>query len=66
MAQICIRFGRMEVDNSQDCDGQLLLALRQMGTQDRDELIREFQRLAGQNTAVSQRTAEFFLELSDW
>ena len=51
----------MEID---DLEQNLLNAFSSMNTNDRDDLIRQFQSLTGQN--ISRGTCEFFLDMNSW
>jgi hypothetical protein len=48
-----------------DTEAELLLQFQCMGTNDRDALIMEFQRLLGPNTLQPDACA-FFLEMNNW
>jgi len=52
----------MDVDN--DIDGQLLQQLRTLGTQDREVLVKEFQRLLGNQ--LNPSACSFFLDMNNW
>lgn len=49
----------------QDTEANLLLQFQCMGTNDRDALINEFQRLLGPNNLQPEACA-FFLEMNNW
>ncbi len=52
----------MDVDS--DIDSQLLQQFSSMGTQDKDVLIAEFQRLLG--NSLNPNCCAFFLDMNNW
>ena len=54
----------MDVDIDNDLDGKLLQQFSSMGTQDRDVLISEFQKLL--NNDLNPSCCSFFLDMNNW
>ncbi|KAI5703392.1 hypothetical protein M8J75_011247 [Diaphorina citri] len=54
----------MDVDNDNTVDQSLLLQFNCMGTTDRDDLVKQLLKLAGEH--VNPSTAAFFLEMNNW
>lgn len=54
----------MDVDNDNLVDQHLLQQFSCMGTTDKDELVRQLQKLAGNN--MNATTASFFLDMNNW
>lgn len=54
---------RMDFSNS-EIDAQLLEQFRCLGTNDRDELVKEFNRIVG--NGVPSSICQFFLDLANW
>lgn len=52
----------MDVDN--DIDGQLMQQFLSLGTQDREVLVSEFQRLLGNQ--LNPEACTFFLDMNNW
>ena len=52
----------MDVDS--DIDGQLMQQFLSMGTQDREVLVSEFQRLLGNQ--LNPEACNFFLDMNNW
>lgn len=52
----------MDVDS--DIDGQLMQQFLSMGTQDREVLVTEFQRLLGNQ--LNPSACAFFLDMNNW
>ena len=52
----------MDVDN--DIDGQLMQQFLSMGTQDREILVNEFQKLLGNQ--LNPAACTFFLDMNNW
>lgn len=52
----------MDVDN--DIDGQLMQQFLSMGTQDREVLVNEFQKLLGNQ--LNPAACTFFLDMNNW
>lgn len=52
----------MDVDN--DIDAQLMQQFLSMGTQDREVLVAEFQRLLGNQ--LNPEACTFFLDMNNW
>uniref|UniRef100_A0A8D8U4F5 Uncharacterized protein C6orf106 homolog n=1 Tax=Cacopsylla melanoneura TaxID=428564 RepID=A0A8D8U4F5_9HEMI len=54
----------MDVDNDSSVDQSLLLQFNCMGTTDREDLVKQLLKLAGEH--VNPTTAAFFLEMNNW
>lgn len=54
----------MDVDNDSTVDNSLLLQFNCMGTTDREDLVKQLLKLAGEH--VNPTTAAFFLEMNNW
>lgn len=54
----------MDVDNNDLVDQHLLQQFSCMGTTDKDELIKQLQKLAGDS--INASTASFFLDMNNW
>lgn len=54
------------VSNSIDIEQSLLHQFSCMGTTDKDELIKQLQKLLGSPSHLNYSTAEFFLDMNNW